>query len=107
MESNPFSLEERQYPVDFGHPIDHTYVCKIKIPDGYRVDELPVSKVLMLPGNAARYSYSVSQLGDVVNLTSTFQINKSIFVQTEYANLREFYTQVVGKQAEQIVFKKK
>ena len=32
---------------------------------------------------------------------------RSIFDQTEYPNLREFYNQVVAKQAEQIVLKKK
>jgi hypothetical protein len=62
---------------------------------------------MMLPGNAARYAYNVAVNGNVVSLTSSFQINKSIFIQTEYQNLREFYAQVVGKQAEQIVFKKK
>jgi len=34
-------------------------------------------------------------------------INRSLFSQDEYANLREFYSQVVAKQAEQVVFKRK
>jgi hypothetical protein len=35
------------------------------------------------------------------------QINKNLFPQDEYPNLREFYSQVVAKQTEQIVLKKK
>jgi hypothetical protein len=105
--SNPFSLEKREYPVDFGTAVEKVYVCKINIPEGYIIDELPQSRLMMLPGNAARYAYNVAVNGNVVSLTSSFQINKSIFIQTEYQNLREFYAQVVGKQAEQIVFKKK
>jgi hypothetical protein len=105
--SNPFILEERVYPVDYGSAIEKIYICKLKIPEGYAVDELPKSKMFMLPGNAARYSYNIAQTGDFISVTSNFQINKGIFPQTEYLNLREFYALVVGKQAEQIVFKKK
>jgi hypothetical protein len=35
------------------------------------------------------------------------QVNKSLFMQEEYPDLREFYSLVVAKQAEQIVLKKK
>lgn len=104
---NPFKSEKREYPVDYGSPQDKTYMCKITVPDGYIIDELPQSKVLALPGNAARFLYNVSQLGNTINITSSFQINKAMFVQDEYTNLREFYSQVVAKQAEQIVLKKK
>jgi hypothetical protein len=83
------------------------YFCKITIPEGYVVDELPQSKILVLPNNAARYTLSTSQMGNVVSLTSNIQINKTLFIQDEYLNLREFYNQIVAKQAEQIVLKKK
>ena len=82
-------------------------MCKITIPEGYTVDELPQSKVLMLPGNAGKYVYNVANTGNSITLLSNFQINKSLFLQTEYPNLREFYNQVIAKQAEQIVLKKK
>jgi len=106
MEQNPFKSETRQYPVDFGTAVEKTYMCKIKIPAGYKVDEMPPNKLLGLPGNAGRYIYNVSQLGDIINLTSTFIVTKSLFSQEEYKALREFYSQVVAKQAEQIVVKK-
>ena len=40
-------------------------------------------------------------------LTSNLQINNSLFSQEEYPSLRLFYDQVVAKQSEQIVLKKK
>jgi hypothetical protein len=107
MTSNPFKLDKREYPVDFGSPLEKIYMCKLTLPDGFVADEIPQSKVLMLPGNAAKYMYNVVQTGNTVVITSNFQINKSIFTQMEYPNLREFYTQVVAKQSEQIVLKKK
>ena len=63
--------------------------------------------LLKLPDNAAKYAYSVTQNGNAIMLTSNLQINNSLFSQEEYPNLREFYNQVVAKQAEQIVLKKK
>jgi hypothetical protein len=107
MDENPFKVEAREYPVDYSSPFERIFLCRINIPDGYQVDELPKPKIIVLADNAGKYTYSVTQAGSVLNVISNFQINKSIFSQTEYPNLREFYSQIVAKQAEQIVIKKK
>jgi transglutaminase-like putative cysteine protease len=107
IEENPFKLENREYPVNYTSPFERTYMCKILIPEGYVVDELPKSKAMALPANAGKYTYSVTQTGSTLSIISNFTINKSIFTQPEYPNLREFYNQVVAKQAEQIVLKRK
>ena len=106
LDENPFKLENRQYPVDYGSAFERIYMCKIYLPEGYKIDELPQSKVITLTANAGKYTYSINQSGNVLNFISSLQINKSIFSQPEYPNLREFYNQLVAKQAEQIVLKK-
>ncbi len=107
IEENPFKLENRAYPVDYGSAFERIYMFKLTIPDGYVIDELPQSKVLMLAANSGKYTYSMTQTGSVLSFFSSLQINKSIFAQSEYPNLREFYNLLVAKQAEQIVLKKK
>jgi len=107
IKQNPFTLTERMYPVDYGSLKERIYICKIAIPEGYTIDEMPSNKVISLPGGAAKYTYSVTQVGNKISILSNFQINRNIFIQTDYPNLREFYNQVVAKQAEQIVLKKK
>jgi hypothetical protein len=104
---NPFKLEKREYPVNFGSGIEKLYFCKIKIPDGYVVEELPKNVLLKLPDNGAKYAYSLVQSGNSILLTSNLQINNSLFTQEQYPGLREFFTQLVAKQAEQVVLKKK
>lgn len=104
---NPFKSAVREYPVDFGSPMEETFFLRLTVPDNYTVDELPESKLISLPENAARYIYNVMQSGNQITVTSMFHINRSLFTQLEYPNLREFYNQVVAKQAEQIVLKKK
>mgnify|MGYP003579633790 CR=1 FL=1 len=104
---NPFKSEKREYPVDFGSPQEKMYLSKIVIPQGYTPDELPKPQIFVLPENSAKYVFNVVVMGEVINITSHLQINKSLFVQDEYPDLREFYARVVAKQAEQIVLKKK
>jgi hypothetical protein len=106
-ETNPFKLATREYPVSFGSLLERGYTGKFTIPEGYAIDEMPQNKVIALPGNAAKFMFNVSQLGNQIAITSILQINRDIFLQEEYPNLREFYNQVVAKQSEQIVFKKK
>src|SRR5258708_21867421 len=107
IEENPFKSEKREYPVDYGNKVEKIYSCKITIPDGFAIEELPKSIIIVMPENAAKYSYNIAQLNNTINITSNFQVNKILFLQTDYPFLREFYNQVIAKQAEQIVLKKK
>lgn len=104
---NPFKQETRVYPIDFGHSFDEVYIAKLTIPEGYVVDELPKSKAMALPQNASKFLFNVTASGNLISVSSTLSINRSLFSQEEYPNLREFFSQVVAKQAEQIVLKKK
>jgi len=107
LKENPFRSEKREYPVDYGNKKEEIYNCKITVPEGFLIDEIPKSKVIALPQNAAKFIYNVVRLDNAISITSNFQINKTQFIQTEYPSLREFYNQVVAIQAEQIVLKKK
>jgi hypothetical protein len=104
---NPFRSETREYPIDFGTPREKVIMTKIKLPPGYQIEEPPANKVIALPGNAARYMFSFTKVSPTeVMCVSNFQISRNLFSQEEYVNLREFYNQVVAKQAEQITIKK-
>lgn len=106
IEENPFKRLEREFPVDFGSPFENLYVSKLTIPENFVVEELPKSKIIALPDNAGKYIFNIVNNGKTVFITSNLSINKSLFVQTEYPMLREFYSQVVAMQSEQIVLKK-
>lgn len=103
---NPFKLPVRTYPVDFAAPIKETVVCNFKIPAGWKVEEVPQSINLALPGRSATYSYMVQQTGDILMVVSKLNVNKTVFTPEEYPQLRELYNQVVAKHAEQVVLKK-
>ena len=106
-DENPFKVETREFPIDFGVRTEKIYITNIIIPDGYLVDEIPQPKVTALPESKGKFSYHVSQTGNRLTVVSNIQINERIFMQDEYPGLREFYNRIVAKQAEQIVLKKK
>lgn len=106
LKSNPFKLEERKYPVDFGNPFENTVIAQFKVPDNYIVEEIPSPVALALPNGGGRYVYNLNNSNGVLRLTSQLLINKSMFNQVEYPVLREFYAKMIAKQQEQIVLRK-
>ncbi|HMV07862.1 MAG TPA: DUF3857 domain-containing protein [Cyclobacteriaceae bacterium] len=104
---NPFTADDRKYPISYGKTFESIYMSRITVPDGYIVEEIPAPLVIKLPDNSAKYTYSITQNSNVLSILSHFKIGKTLYVQSEYLQLKELYNQVVAKQAEQIVLKKK
>lgn len=103
---NPFKLEKREYPVDFGCPIEEMYMFSIEIPEGYVVEELPQTAAFALPNKGGMFRYNITSLDNKITLMSTLKIEKPLFVGDEYAIIKQFYDLIVAKQAEQVVLKK-
>jgi hypothetical protein len=105
-ESNPLKLERRMYPLDLGSRSVHITTTVIEIPTGYKLDELPKSIAMELPGKDAVFSINSSSIGNSVYITSLFKTNKILFSAVEYSALRDFFGRMVSKKSEFIVFRK-
>ena len=103
---NPFKQTTRIYPVDFSVPIEDIVLMTIKIPAGYKVEELPKAGVFVLPNKTGKFSYVVETENDLIKIRSQLSISKNLYEPNEYSGLRELYNLVIEKQAQQIVFKK-
>ena len=101
-----FKDPERLYPVDFGAPIDETYIAAFKLPKGLAVEELPKGTIVMLPDNGGRFTYQVSAAEGEIKVVSRISIRKPVYYADEYPLLREFYDKILAKHAEQIVLKR-
>jgi hypothetical protein len=106
MKENPFNETERKYPVDFTVAQDLTVVVNYSIPKGYKTTNLPQNQYLKLHGNAASFIFQSTVTESAITLTYKLNVNKTEFLQSEYADLREFYKKIVLKEAEPIVLKK-
>ena len=86
--------------------MDNIYLLSLDIPKGYTVDEMPASGKISLNDKDGYFEYILEKNGDNIQLQMRMKINKTFFTTEEYGNLREFFSQIVKKENEQIVFRK-
>lgn len=103
---NPFKMETREYPVDFGYPMSMRYNIVIEIPDGYAVESLPESKSLTMEEKLGSHKYIIGQSGKNIQLSVATEINEAIVPNFWYPMLRDFFSGLVQKEGEKIVLKK-
>jgi hypothetical protein len=103
---NLFKSSERRYPIELPNMKDVNYILNLEIPTGYAVDELPKSERHLLGENDGLFEYLILQKGSQIQFKYTLKINRTNFDVEDYKSLRTFYTIILKKQSEQIVFKK-
>lgn len=103
---NPFKLEERKFPVDFGYPTEENYRITIDFPKGYQLDKTPKNEKIILPDESAAFTFMTAAEENKLLLSSKITIKKAYYTPEEYQDLKELFKNIVRKQAEQIVFKK-
>ncbi len=96
---NPFTLKERKYPVNFGYPRTYAYSVSIKLPNKYKVNNLPENKNVKLSNSGGGYLLKVSQEDNKILLFSELSFNKHIYFPNEYVELRDFYDEVIKAQS--------
>jgi hypothetical protein len=106
IKKNPFTVANRFYPVEMPYAADDTYNFTMEVPKGYKVDELPKSVRFNLNEDEGMFEYLISQKENTIQMRCRLLLKKATFTNEEYQSLREFYSFVVKKEAEQIVFKK-
>lgn len=106
MDKNPFLMEDRKFPVNYGYNYEDIYMFILTLPEGYKVEELPKSVVFAMPNNDAKFIYNINHNSNSIVCSRRRQINKTIFLQDEYKILKEFYNQMIAKEGEMIVLRK-
>ncbi len=100
---NPFKLEERKFPVDFGAPWEEKYSISIELPEGYILESKPENVAYELPDNLGSYKLVITMVNNKIQLLSNSKINSPIISPTHYGTLKEFYKKMIDKQLEKIV----
>jgi transglutaminase-like putative cysteine protease len=105
---NPFKSAERYYPVEMPYTFDETYILRMDIPKGYELDELPKSaRVNFDEEGKSFFEYMIANSGETISFRSRIKMIRTYYLPEEYEILREFFSLIVNKHNEQIVFKKK
>ncbi len=103
---NPFKLEKREFPVDFGYPSTTSYKLIINIPEGYKIESLPEATAIGLPENMGTFQYKVVGNAKTIQVLVTSKLNKSIISPLYYEALKEYFNKLLQKETEQVVLTK-
>ncbi len=106
IKKNPFIAAERYYPVEMPYTFDDIYTFRMEIPKGYKIEELPKSVRFNFNDDEGMFEYLISVDNIFVQMRCRLIMKKATFLNEDYPYLREFYSLVVKKESEQIVFKK-
>lgn len=103
---NPFKLDERAFPIDFGYPFKDSYTINIELPKGYVLESSPEPAVIRLPDNQGIFKFSPTVFENKIQLSVTIEIENTIMDADTYLYLKEFFNQMIIKQKEQIILTK-
>lgn len=106
LKDNPFKNPDRKFDIELEAPITQVHSITIKIPPGYKVEEAPKSTKMTFGENALQFEYYTEMLPDAVKVNIR-RIIKQPYVPVEhYADLQQFYGNIVSKLEEQVVLSK-
>lgn len=107
IEENPYNSAERKLPLDLFYPSEVQTIVNLSIPDDYEVYELPDKVNYQFQNGLCSYKYSVEEKGSVLSSHGILTFNTSMIKPEDYNAFKLFFTDIVNKNAEKIVLKKK
>lgn len=106
-EQNPFNLEERNYPIDFGFPRNYKYQMAIEVPDGYTIHQLPENKMVKLGDKIGYLRYTVNQESNTILINYDFNLQEVFFTAENYKALKEIFNYSIDIQKNSLLILKK
>jgi len=106
IEENPFKLDTREFPIDFGFPFTKKYSVRIQIPEGYKSESVPESIDVKIPNELGEFKFLSGVSGNFIQLSVNFNMKRAIIGPNMYAFIKEFFNQMITKEAEQVVLSK-
>ena len=102
-ESNPFKLETRDYPIDFGYPRAYRYQMNINIPAGYIVSEVPESVEVNLNQSIVDLKLHVRQSKEQVGISYMLSLRHTHFMPEDYDALKQIFSKAVELQKNSLI----
>lgn len=103
-DENPFKLEKRTYPIDFGYKDIYMYSAVIEIPDNYSVIELPENKMLTMPENAGRLIFSTQKINDTtLSVQCRLNFAKATYPSVFYEGLKKIFDEIISVQTNSLI----
>jgi len=104
-EENPFTQPDRDIPVDYPFLFQKEFIANLVVPSGFEVEEVPKSIRLSIPGRGIELSRLAQVAGNRITILSRLNLKRKTFETKLYKYLRDFYSQTIALQSQQVVLK--
>ncbi len=105
IQENPFKQKKRDYSIDFIYPFVRGFQANIKLPDGYKIEKLPLDAIRDSKNIAFNYKI-ILQDDNTLIISSNYQIKKPIYPASAYNELKLFYKTLTEQLNQSIVISK-
>lgn len=106
LKENPFKNPQRQFDIQLGTPNSKVYNMVLKLPAGYKVEEAPKSAKMVFGENALVFDYFMETTPETIKITIRQSVKQPYIAVEHYADLQQFYANMVAKLEEQLVLTK-
>lgn len=107
LNENPFKSEHRKFPVDFIYPQKRTITISMTVPENYTVISIPEYFKMVTPDNSASFTFLSQSSNNMISMQCNLIISKSVFTESEYPIMRNFFSEVIKKFNQYVQLKKK
>lgn len=107
MQTNPFKLTERLYPVNFGTTQEYTTIVNLTYPENFSLVEKPEKTALAIPAGGGKFLFDITDNGTKATMTYSLTLAKPVYSSVEYRYLKELFNRAVQVQNADWLFKKK
>lgn len=105
-QENPFKSDERKYPLDLVCSKNIKTTIAVAFPQHLTLKSLPESIKLSNADGSAIFTYFASSNASGLQFKVNLKITKSVFTESEYFDLKQFFTEVIKKINEPVEFQK-
>lgn len=105
--NNPFKLQERTYPIDFGYSKSFLYILNMNVGDNYDVVEIPENANFGLPNKEGVINLSCKKIGNTINVLLKFNFKSPIYHEEYYPYLKAYVSKIIEIQNNSLILLKK
>ena len=95
---NPFQLEERRFPIDYGYQNQKVVIININLPKAYKVVELPQKTRIVLPGKEVEYQYQAQIKDSLLTIQTSLIFRKAVLPADIYPHLKILYNRIIEQE---------
>lgn len=106
-EENPFKLQQRTYPIDFGYKKSYLYSVQLDLGDTYEIVEIPEEILQRLPNDGGDFILKTTVNDQKLMLFFRLNFKESFYGPEFYPILKAYVDKVLDVQANSLVVLKK